>query len=255
MLHRSRAIAIAGALCVLAALSCRGAWADTTDDAIRHVNAVVAVPEQAAAAPDPCAARGWSLSHPLRFCGRVRLVPADTTERKLWWADRLAELADAYFSALGQQSLFATHQVVVSDAARGRAWTLAQLQGYASPARAEANPFVRPFAGGGVGGYLLGFATIDLGQSLLAGAPPALGLRGLDELSRRSLLSEDLGEHIQGAQSWTPVLDEARNATATTQVCTALAERILHDVVASGTLDTAKPPERCAGIWPSIKAP
>lgn len=265
MSHRSRATLIAGAFCALVIAAARVALADPTADALAHVNASIAAPAATPAPRDACAGRGWTLATPLRFCGRIRLVPADPRERDLWWGEHLSELADAAFSAAGERALFTNRQVVVSGmmpaalgrrgeafAFRGQAWNIANLEGYSSPARAEANPFVRPFAAGGVGGYLLGFFSIDLGQNLIGSMAPAFGLRGLDELSRRSILVQDIGEHVAGAQSWVPVLHVAQDANAAAESCTDLALRSL-TYGPGGTISIGAPPKRCATIWPTIK--
>ncbi len=247
----SRATLIAGAFCAQVIASACAVNADTTADAIRDANAAIAVPTPAAMPPDPCAGRAWTFAHPLRFCGPIRLVPADPVERDLWWGEHVSELADAYFSAAGQHALFANRQVVAGTL-RGRAWTMANLQGLASPAQAEANPFVRPFAAGGIGGYLLGFFAIDVGQGVIGHLPRSLGMRPLSALSRRSILGQDIAEHVDGAQSWVPVLREGRHVNAITQWCTAAAQRVLTDDQRLGSVPA---PKRCASIWPAITPP
>ncbi len=264
MLRWSLAILFAGALCVpVTSVSAAVTSADVAADAMSHVNAALLVPG-VQASPDPCAGRKWSPSHPFTFCGRVRIVPADATERDLWWGQRLSELADAYFSAAGQHTLFASRQVVVNGMVpsfdgrrasafelRGQSWTIAGVQGFASPAAAEANPLVRPFAAGGIGGYLLGFAAMDIGQSTLMELPGTVGLRGLDELSRRSLLGQDIGEHVDGAQSWLPILREARSVNAITASCADLAARSWTYDASSGAVSIAPAPKQCTSIWPT----
>ncbi len=245
MLRPSRTILFAGALCVLAALGAPAA-ASEPNDAIARVNAIIASPAAPPVAPDPCAGRGWSLEHPLRFCGHIRIVPADRTERELWWGERAAEFADALMSARGQRALFERRQVVAGGL-RGQAWTIAGVQGIISPAGAEANPFMRPFAAGGIASYLLGFASMDIGQSLLSHAPAGFHIRGLDEVSRRALASEDIGAHLDGARSWVPVLREAQRVSAIASSCTTLAQRSLEELLSR---PQAPVPKACASIWP-----
>jgi hypothetical protein len=268
----SRAMLIAGALCALglslglqagAQTTASALWVstDTAADSMRHVNAAFAAPSPTPDPPDPCSGRGWSFSHLLRFCGRIRVVPADAAERDLWWGEHLSELADAYLSAQGERVLFAPRQVVVDAlvpsmrgavplALRGQPWTMASVRGFTSPAQAEANPFVRPFAAGGIGGYVLGFLSMDLGQSALAHLPGVFHLRGLSELSRRSILTEDLGEHIAGAQSWIPVLRESSRVSALTATCEALAAHSWTYDPSLGSVTLKPAPRRCATIWP-----
>jgi hypothetical protein len=254
---------IAGVLCVALSGVGRASTVDVSGDALRHVNNAIATPVAARQPADPCAARGWSLAHPLRFCGRVRFVPADHAERQLWWGERFAEIADACFSAAGQHALFASRQVVVTGIApaslarpatafaiRGRGWTIAGLQGVAAPSQAEADSLLRPFAGGGIGGYLLGFAIVDVGQNALMNVPAHIGVRGLDEASRRSILGESIGEHIEGAQSWIPVLHDANGVTAITESCTQLAAQSWTYEPWTGHIVIAPPPKTCASIWP-----
>lgn len=262
MERRLQAALLAGVFFVSAKAEAR---AGETGDALAHVNAVIAAPQPQALSLDPCAERRWSIARPLAFCGRIRLVPGDAAERALWWGQRISEFLDAYASARGQSDLFAQRQVVVvargvtaeetpeTFILRGQAWTIAEEEGVATPARAEANALLKPLAAGGFGGYLLGFGLIDAGESLLTGLAPSLGLRPLDELSRRSVLTNNISAHLQGAQSWMPVFNVARNVNAIVRSCEQLAAESWSYDPAIDKLFIAPAPKRCATIWPSTK--
>jgi hypothetical protein len=187
-------------------------------------------PSQSTAETDPCAGRAWSLSHLLRFCGRLRIVPADPVERDLFYGNMLAAAIDAAQSAAGQRALFATRGLTAQDKLLRETWradsyTLAQIRGISSPSAFETDSFMKPFAGGGIWTYLLGMSLITFGQTAIArDLPPALGLRPLDQASRNSIWLQDIYAHVQGSNSWTPVLNSSRIADRIVARCQAIAQ-------------------------------
>jgi hypothetical protein len=227
---------------------------------IQSANYIIHAPLQTAVHVDPCAGRHWSLGRPFTFCGPVRLVPADPIERDLWYGEHIAEAIDAARSFEGQRALFESHQIVVqrleqnvvaidggflTSATPVRMWgPVTSLNGgyYASPAQAEGDPLMRPFARGGVAGYMLGFFALDVGESMLERATTSLGLRGLTEATRRSIIVANTYGHIKGAQSWTPILSGAHALSSLYSFCNSLAQR---DSIGS------PPPPQCMPMWPA----
>ncbi|HEY9084724.1 MAG TPA: hypothetical protein VIN40_02085 [Candidatus Tyrphobacter sp.] len=156
-----------------------------------------------AQSPDPCAGRTWSFAHPLRICGRLRLVPADPVARDLFYGNLIASTIDSARSAAGQRALFAR---------RSRIGTLAATYNLSSPTAAEGDTLMKPFASGGIWTYMLGSLLIDAGQNAVArDLPPMLGLRALDQTSLESISLQDTYAHIvNGANTWTPVFARSR---------------------------------------------
>lgn len=197
---------------------------------------------------DPCTGRGWSLAHPLRVCGRIRLVPADPTQRRYFYGAQLAALLDAYVSAEGQHALFLRRQVAIQGVAHwsqtstvcfsscylytvtaresyswwGPAFSGANQDGFSSPANAETDPLMKPFASGFTT-YLLGSASLDIAQRALLASLPALGFRGIDW---DEAYTQDVYAHLEGAASWLPTIRAGVAATKFVSACEALASKI-----------------------------
>jgi hypothetical protein len=161
---------------------------------------------------DPCAGRAWSFAHPLRICGRLRLVPADPVARDLFYGNLIASTIDSVRSAAGQRALFAT---------RDRIGTLAATYHLSSPTAAEGDTLMKPFASGGIWTYMLGSLLIDVGQNAIArDLPPMLGLRALDQASLESISLQDTYAHIvNGANTWAPVFSRSRTVDSAIAHC------------------------------------
>ncbi len=230
-------------------------------------------------APDPCAGRAWSLAHPLRLCGRVRIVPADPIARNLWYGEQLAALIDAAVSAAGQRALFEPRTLEWSGVLRGtdisphcycsahfeQPWTLRgrtlQLDHLgsfgASPSAEETDMFAKPFAST-FAMYLLGGVIGDAAQSFLENGTP--GLRPLDTISQRDLLAQEIYAHTQGIASWWTVQRDSAEMTAWFDHCAMAVQRELRrDAAVEGEdfalIDTAAgydKPRQCAYLWPSL---
>lgn len=175
---------------ILASVVAMPATASLQRDAATHVAVAIEAPAPSPAR-DPCAGRRF-------FCGRIRIVPADPAERRLWYLRLGAELADAFISSAAQHAIAASR--VSSIATRGGIYT---TQWHIASGRAsdqEQTAFYRLFAGRGgtigIGGYLLGFALWDAGESAGARALQHLGIHTDDTIVDGTLA------HLDGASSW-----------------------------------------------------
>ena len=205
-------------------------------------------------APDPCADRKWSLEHPLRFCGRIRFVPANPVTRDLFYGDLVASLVDDIVSANAQAALFHSYQAsaigvhlqkftgvacgvnavtnantcvldysatTTTYAFHGPALSVAAVAGERSPGSIEEDPFMKPFAAN-FGMYLIGGALTNLAQGALAHALPSLGLRPLSEISQRRLLLDNISAHVAGIESWRGAFVASRALQTATARCSVM---------------------------------
>lgn len=234
-------------------------------DALQHVALVISTPAPVATpAPtqaDPCAGK-----HRL-FCGRIRIVPADTIERGLWYGRLISEVYDGVQSAramrlLSERSSLAGSYVTPSGmryAVAAPSPTTAELLGAASPSAMEATSYFRGLSQHGFIGYMLGFALYDVAQSAASASLPRFGFRPLDVVSRRWIYLHDVAAHIAGGMSWdpyfraTPAGREKYLAKCRAHVQAAL-EKSPQFVLVANT-DGGPGRGSCAPVWPTAVLP
>jgi hypothetical protein len=123
------------------------------------LGALLVAPTPTPSPSDPC-----KTAHRL-FCGSIHLVPRDPQERVAFVDNAIATFVDGIVTATN------TH---------------------GNPAL-EANPVVRPFVRGGLPGLLFGWASMDIGQRVIAQR---------FHLEDSRIESMALSEHLSGIASW-----------------------------------------------------
>lgn len=181
-----------GALVVAAVVAARAPDVSLERDAATRVAAVSDPQATPSPEPNPCAA------HRGLFCGRIRIVPADSDARRIWYLRAASEVADALISSAAQRTLATYHWSSVATAHGVYATQWRMVQGAAS--NQETTGFYRLFAGRtgaiGLGGYLLGFALWDSAERAGAHIVQHFGLRTSD------LVADGALAHMDGAASW-----------------------------------------------------
>lgn len=123
------------------------------------LGALLVVPAPSPSPVPPCKA-----AHRM-FCGPIRLLPADPQARSVFIGNEIATLIDG---------------IVTAKNTRG------------NPSL-EANPVVRPFVRGGLGGLLLGWSAMEIGQHAVTRQ---------FHLSDSRFDSFTLRQHVSGVASW-----------------------------------------------------
>lgn len=176
------------------------ALAQTTDVAI-----TLSTANQPVRISGPCEHRA--------FCGPIRLLPNDPSERRIFIARIALQFVDGIVTAAGLRSgqgsyapLEATHPcpscqqhylAVSGPAVPGSTW--------------EADPIAAPFSHGGLAGLLAGGLAFDVVS--------AAAMRRWSPSTRASVDLNIATSHIVGIQSWVPLLAARRAVDADYAKC------------------------------------